>query len=828
MISGMDDGEEDDNFFEDDFDDLTDNAWAELEQNALQSTQHPQAQKQQRRVNTSNNQRASVYQHAAPRITPQQPSNPPGNYQRQEQHLPRQPYLQATESGGYEDVDVPTPVEVKAVYFPKNARGEVTQREQWRQQRYGEPAQYAYQPAVTQQQPLTRPYKEQESDEHNLDIGSGEQMMLDAVNGQQVIPCRQQSSGQEEALRAQIAELIRERDELTRELNSTKSTVMTQSGEIAIIRANQAKDIQRFDRQLVALKKSMQEEAAKHETDIEATVKRSEKIANENQFLKHELKEETEKIKALQKSLKEREARLAKGHGGETVTTPKKVRQLPLRDGFDDGDIAMVSPSKSPRKSKGGTPTNVGKRKRKVPDASPVPALTFHESFTAHAKESNPPEITSVKEPAKTLVIRKDPRAQKSLQFMQRMLNHRLAPNKDRILEVFSQFAFPSNPNTSFTSIVLEESASLSGETLPSGFTKIMITLWAQALKEKYYRPISALIEVVQYILAYDSSVINSEIIQKIIPVLQSSTNVNAAVRFENSPVSHQNFGQSKQTPQSELNFEVDGTETLDMLYTIASACVRKPKLLENFWRTMDSKFILMMLNVAQPVSDLTLTLNLLSTSILPTTFGTIVSDESDQQKTERYLVDRVAYLLWEIPRVDEGLPQPTKHSTYFLRQTTLSLLCTLGLSSPHPHNNPSHHGSHLLATHPSNIGRLVRFIYDTLDALYSPPIPPSNSLHPLLSSLINRATLLLYRLLQLHGKSINLYEKLTAINGGVQKHRVVLTRLAFSDGLYLESGISDETVAMAHEMLEEAVTPEEAEALVQVFPGWRGRDGGE
>jgi Protein of unknown function (DUF3636) len=352
-----------------------------------------------------------------------------------------------------------------------------------------------------------------------------------------------------------------------------------------------------------------------------------------------------------------------------------------------------------------------------------------------------------------------------------------------------------------------------------------MIALWAQALKEKYYRPVATLIVVVQYIIALESSVITSEIVQKIIPVLQSSSDINGAVRFKNSPVSHQNFGQFKETPRSELNTEVDGTETLDMLYTIACSCIRKPKLIEDFWRTVDSNFILMMLNVAQPITDLTLTLNLLSTSIMPTTFGTIMSSASDQQKIERYLVDRVAYLLWETPRVDEGLPNPTKQATYQLRMEALSLLSELALSSPHPHDDPTHHGSLLLASHPSIIGRLVRFIYDTLDELYT-PIEPSSSLHPLLSSLINRATLLLYRFLQLHGKDLNLHEKLTAINGGVQKHRVVLTRLAFSEGLYLESGISDETVAMAHEMLEEAVTPEEAEALVQVFPAFKGRRG--
>jgi Protein of unknown function (DUF3636) len=601
---------------------------------------------------------------------------------------------------------------------------------------------------------------------------------------------------------------------------------MTQQGEISIIRANQARDTKGFDRQLVALKKSMQEEASKHKLDIEATNRRSEKIANENQFLKHELKEELEKIKALQKSFKDNEARLAKGDISEGVTTPKKTRHLPLRDGFEDEDIAVISPIKSGRKSKGGTPTNAGKRKRKALDASPIPALTFHDSFTAPPPELEAPLVEPPKDTEKVLVIRKDPRTQKSLLFMQRMLNHRLSPSHDRILEVFSQFAFPSNPKKPFASIVLEESASLSSDTLPAGFMKVMISLWSQSLEEKYHKPIAALVEVAQYIMALENSVINSEIIQKVIPVLQASTDINGAVRFKNSPVSHQNFGQFKQTPKSELNGQVDGTETLDMLYTIACSCLRDRKKIEDFWRTMDSNFILMMLNVAQPIIDLTIMLNLLSTSILSDTFGTILSNPADQQKIEHYLVDRVAYLLWETPRVDEGVPQPTKMQTLNLRMEALSLLSTLALSSPHPHEDSNHHGSLLLATHASIIGRLVRFLHDTVDTLYSPPLTQSSPLHSTVSTLINRATHLLYRLLSLRGKSINLHEKLTAINGGVQKHRVVLTRLAFSEGTCLEAGITDETVGMAHEMLEEAVTPEEAEALVEVFPNFRGRGG--
>ena len=47
----------------------------------------------------------------------------------------------------------------------------------------------------------------------------------------------------------------------------------------------------------------------------------------------------------------------------------------------------------------------------------------------------------------------------------------------------------------------------------------------------------------------------------------------------------------------------------------------------------------------------------------------------------------------------------------------------------------------------------------------------------------------------------------------------MVLARLAFSEGVFLDAGIHDETVGMARDMLEESVTPEEAEGLLEAFP---------
>jgi hypothetical protein len=103
--------------------------------------------------------------------------------------------------------------------------------------------------------------------------------------------------------------------------------------------------------------------------------------------------------------------------------------------------------------------------------------------------------------------------------------------------------------------------------------------------------------------------------------------------------------------------------------------------------------------------------------------------------------------------------------------------------------------------------------------------LSPTHGLH---AELVNKGVRVLYTVLTQHSSTINLQEKLSVINGGVHKHRVVLTRLAFSEGFYIDRLITDETVAMAMGMLEESVTPDEADELIEAFPGFKGRNHGE
>lgn len=809
MNRGMDDGEDEDNFSEDEFAGLDDQDLLDLEQDALHFTQ--QVQPLQRKSDSRN---AASSRGA---WNGQAPSQPRTTAYTPYQHAPRYGQFEDShdEESYNDDGNVATPVEDKESFIiPQRAPGETTQREQWRQQRYSRPAQQSVHAPVRPQQSYQN-HQQPEPEamtyhDRNYTIGPHDFMLLEDPG-----PVHQaQTSTPEEGLRARMDGLMRERDELTKELASTKTTVMKQNGEISIIRSKQVKDLQVFDRQLTAMKKSLQDEAAENRRRIELFKLESDKIAGENKFLKNEVAEEARRSKTLHQTLRERPVNTSTERTTAPNTTPKKAHVHTLRDGFEDDEIMAISPVKSGggRRSKGGTPTGV-KRKRKAVDASPVPTLALRQSGPVTAVKEKPVEALEPEKPLPRL--RKDKTAEKNLKFMQRILNHRSPGTPDRTLETCMQYAFPAEPSTTFTSLLLAATAKLtpSNKRFRAELLAVFVDLWAKSLKQKYYKPIPLLMEVVCFVMALESSVVDEGTVKVLLPVLQNCGKINAEARFNYSPV-RQRAGKVKQVPQDELTQECDGTRCLEILYDLASRCQPQDCLIELFWRSMDTDFVLMMLNSSQPIADMNLMLNLLSTSLLPATFGNICSTPDEQARMETYIIRRVAYLLWEIPRVDLGLPAPTKRQICNLRLEVMNLLDVLVFTStPHPHSSPHGHGAKLLAEHSDALARLVRSIYDEVDSMYLHRLS-----HPLHARLVNRGVNLLYHVLQLH-PSLNLPAKLAAVNGGMHKHRVVLTRLAFSEGVYLDAGVSEECVRMATDMLEESVTPEEAEGLLEAFP---------
>jgi hypothetical protein len=93
------------------------------------------------------------------------------------------------------------------------------------------------------------------------------------------------------------------------------------------------------------------------------------------EFLKRDLIEETEKNRSLRRA-KEKEKDI--NNASEQLTTPKKNKSSNFRDGFDDDEILMISPSKfQGRRSNGGTPTKAGAKRKRKGLESPTVALEF-------------------------------------------------------------------------------------------------------------------------------------------------------------------------------------------------------------------------------------------------------------------------------------------------------------------------------------------------------------------------------------------------------------------------------------------------------------------
>ncbi|OJD20065.1 hypothetical protein AJ78_00082 [Emergomyces pasteurianus Ep9510] len=605
-----------------------------------------------------------------------------------------------------------------------------------------------------------------------------------------------------EAMKEQIEQLTRERERMAQELAAAKSMTEAKAGEIAIIRANQSKLEKAHHRQLSTLRTQMADELKKYQAEVEAATMDSKLLTTENAFLKQDLKDETQKVNELRKA----KAKLSEN----PPLTPKKTKVLPLRDGFDDDEI-MISPTKSAgRRSKRGTPSVAGGRKRKAIDDSPIraPTLELSQSFETNVGDSS--ETTDPM--AIDSTTRKNKTEDRNVRFIRRILNHKTYPNKGRDLELFTKFSFPSEPGRMFSSFVLEATTAKPSENYAVEYAKAIISLWSRALKESFYDPIEMFMAIIKYIINLDPSNIVPQLIDDLLPVLLNSGYVNGVARFRNSPVSHLNLGQVKQTPQSELHHQVNSTEALNILYFAASSCQHDSDALRKFWQKILYDFILVMLNSNQPINDIIITLNLLSYSIFPTTFGPLLSTAAEQVANENYIIDRVANLLSEQPYVDEGEKPYTPWQISTLRIEAMSFLTTLAFSAPDPSPSKNHAGR-LLALHPTALARVFRSIHDELDSLYSNP--PARELHV---ALVNGLTRLAYGIMRMFREEVNIAAKLRVVPGATQKHLVALTRLAFCEGPLLEAGIEDDTVEMAHEMLEEAVNPQEAEALLEAF----------
>ena len=585
------------------------------------------------------------------------------------------------------------------------------------------------------------------------------------------------------------------------------------------MRNNQVKTVKEHERVLKELQKHHTDVIVRQNMEIENIRTEREKLITEKKYLQHDLTEESERARQFQ--------RAAKGvQGGNVIVTksfqtnapgtPKKNVVQPFRDGFDDDEIMARSPSRTPGKAKLATPKAGDKRKRNKPDASPSQPLQLSQP----RGESLPRSPVQVKsQQGLPLPVKLSHKPDHRFQFTQKVLNHRIAPCEQRSFEALADFAFPSKPEAKLSTLLLDKVTLLGSsqniDDFPTSIASILTFLWAQCITEEYYKPLSLLLDFVKFILL-SNSVTGPSLMDEVIDLAQKTADINVIPRFQRFRAA------STSSRGKEPNDDVNVTECLEILYLIAMACVRSPDNIARFWRLMRYDFILMLLRNSQPIEDTQLMLRLLSTSVQETTFA-MITDPAIQVELEQHIIDRTVAMLIDVPRKVEG-EQP--YDILDVAEMRLQILYLMEKICE------KKHGGEALAKNQHAIGRLVRLMNDEINALYDRKfgheqryifafclvVARKSKLIYIRAELVNQATRLLFHLTSAYRGIINMQEKLAVHPGGTYKHMIALTRLAFSEGLFFEQGIDDDVVDCAHQMLEDTVTPEEGEALLEVF----------
>ncbi|KAJ4390101.1 hypothetical protein N0V93_007574 [Gnomoniopsis smithogilvyi] len=663
---------------------------------------------------------------------------------------------------------------------------------------------------------------------------------------------------------------------LENDLNSAR-------GEVSIVRSKHDKSVAAHDSEIARLKKQNTEALAKQERLVEAAIHAEKAASTELQFTRQDLREE------LQRSKKQRTESVQSG-----TSTPRKNKangRKNVADGFDDVEI-LPSPSKGQGGAKGknkvpsGAPgertPSRGKRKRPTVD-SPVTALEVEDDVVmldatagASSAQVGPPGT----------ILRPNALPYDLLRLV---LDHGAIHGQPLTFDLLARYSFPSDPDQSFAGVIFQRIPSLGDPHDPVrlliDFCDMIIDLWDQCLREKYYEPIYDLVALITFILQLNTISVAPYIASTLIPVAHTTIYLLAVPRFES-----QNGDLSTSPDESiqHLTLNIDTEGVLQLMYLVALGCVDSylldpaqplnlgpdrdsPQRL--FWKLMQIDFVLVMLSHKQPRDEFLGMLSLLCTSCLPTSIGPITSDpERGPEFVAQALIERVSKIM-HMPMLWAMTPPasvaPFGHRSCVIRLAALRTLMAFAQSSL---------GAKQLALSDMAIPRLVNVLCGAIDALYDMDVPvdlfesashkPEDNTHdttakqinslgdiegmqldtpadgtgtvmeelpsssaiidpnptPLLYTLISSIILLLHTLVTDPATSeyTDMRAKLSTSHGASQKYLLTLSRLNFAEeNLVLEAGIDPGTCDRANDLLDLAITPDEAEGVRAVFGGW-------
>ncbi|RYO13815.1 hypothetical protein AA0111_g12148 [Alternaria arborescens] len=620
------------------------------------------------------------------------------------------------------------------------------------------------------------------------------------------------------ALLQRIKKLEQDKARERREADELKGKLQTKSGEADTLRRRYDAESRRHERQLADQQQAHGTELAKLRAEMERLRQEKESVQTDNMFNQHDARET---------SIARRPGRTmpSRPKSGPPVVspagTPKKGQKTrgPLGDGFADDDVIMASPSRHGERQKTATPKQAGKRKRQTIDQSPIPlpALSLSQPRSQPKEEEPAPVAAPTLDVGLLEHFRRD---DQRFTLLHRLLSHTSSNGTDRILEALTLHAFPSDVSKKLSSIVYDALANIATadvHELALQICHIFLDLWKRCQTEKYYAPISLILDALHFVLACEPTETAVSIADRVVPLIIASVDLVA------DPISKAAKGGEKaiadlySPKQREIASRIDVEDCLELLYLVASSCLSSvdSEAIIRLWQAIPSTFAIMLLVKEQPQSQIMLMLRILDTSALPTSVGPITTADSpqdNQANNEDALINRLTNLFTEIPKL---IPDPAASPSALLALSEADLwdLRFLVISVLTQFSVPEY-GSSRLAQNRLCIGRLIKYLDHCVTSLYRHPISPTQDRKV---DSINATMKLIYHVAMTNA-NFDVKSKLVNTLGGQHAYLVALTRLAFSEGLVLEAGIEDEVVNMAHDILDEGLSMEEGDAFGKVF----------
>jgi hypothetical protein len=601
-----------------------------------------------------------------------------------------------------------------------------------------------------------------------------------------------------------------------READDLKGKLQTKAGEADTLRRRHDADSRQYERRITDQQQLHMSELAKMRAEIERLRREKEQAQTDSMFNQHDMRE-------VGQAQRTRRPMPSRPKAKTTATTspagtPKRAQKTrgPLGDGFDDDDdVVMASPSKLRDMQKTATPRQAGKRKRTVTDQSPIPLPALQLSEPRSRPKEKEPETSG--EPAIDLALlqhfREDDRR---FTLLHRLLSRPSSSGDDRILEALTQHAFPTQPLKKLSSIVYDAmAAAIASDVheLALRICHIMLDLWQRCLEERYYDPLYLILDALHFILSCEPVETAVQVAEKATPLITASVDLVSVPVSNATKLGGKAVSGLYTLAQRDITAKIDVLDCLELLYLFATSCIcsADKDALARLWQSITSGFPLMLLNKEFPQPQIKLMLRILSTSALSTSLGPMAAEDENQANIEDALINRLTNIFTEIPK---PIPDPARNSppdaateseVWELRLLVLMVLTQFSIPEQ---------GCTRLAQNPICIGRLIKYLDYSINALYRQPL--SSTQDQKIESV--NATMKLIHHIVTSNPGFDIKSKLVNTLGGQHAYLVALTRLAFSEGLVLEAGIEDAVVDMAHSILDEGLSIEEGDAFGMVF----------